>query len=168
MKPPSLDINRDDLATEWQGQASLMLHWGLQLADATAAAARAKANLSAVEANLDADIRNNPAAYDVAKVTVDSVRCAIIGTADHAMATEDYIAATYEESVARAVVNAVAHRKSALSGLTDLWLREYYADPRTPDQPTPLREAAGDTTKRTRNRRRRRDSDDDTGEGVGP
>lgn len=159
MKREELDLSIDenDLLNEWKSQASMMLDYGIMLADALQEQDEAKARLSVVTAELDNDIRKDPDAYDIGKITEAAIFASIPVQPEHKVATKALDAARHECRVLQAVVDALAHRKSALQGMTELFMRQWYADPKSAGQPAELREAAnsGPPTK-TINRRTRR------------
>jgi len=152
-----LSIDENNLLNEWQGQAALMLDYGIRLADAMQEEDEAKAQLAVVVAELDRDIRDAPTEYGVTKATETTVANAIQEQPEHRTATKKLNAARYKMRVIRAAVDALSHRKSALQGMTDLFLRQWYADPKSAEQPAELREAAkGSPTKGNPRRRTRR------------
>jgi len=157
-----LEVDETNLLAEWQGQAAMMLEYGILLADAMQAEDEAKAELAVVAAELEAAIRANPESYGLAKLTEAAVASTIPVQPEHAEATEAYNKARHEVRICRAAVDALSHRKSTLQGMTDLFLRQWYADPTSGEQPAELREAAAKVTKRatTTKRRRRRHNED--------
>lgn len=136
-----LRVDEQNLLEEWQGQAAMMLDYGIKLADARQDEDEARAELSVVAAELDGAIRNNPEEYDVAKVTETSVAAAIPIQEEHQTATKAFNDARQAVRVLQAAVIALEHRKSTLKGMTDLWLRQYYADPTSPSQPKEVKDA---------------------------
>ena len=155
-----LSIDENNLLGEWKGQAALMLEYGIMLADAMQEEDEARAKLALVVARLDRAIREDPEAYGLQKATETTVTNAIPEQKEHVAASEVLNDAKYAVRVYRAAVDALGHRKSTLQGMTDLFLRQWYADPRSPEQPAELREAAkaGPPTKTIPGRRvRRRD-----------
>lgn len=150
-----LDIDQNSLPEEWQGQASLMLHYGTMLADATLEMDKSKAKLAVIAAQLDREVREDPQAYGLAKATESTVPGAVAEQPLHKAATREYLAAKHRVAVLRAAVDALEHRKRALSGMTDLFLRQWFAEPTNREQPGALQEAAGAVARR-RGRRRAR------------
>lgn len=153
-----LSIDENNLLNEWKGQASLMLDYGIQLADAMQARDEAKAQLSVVAAEMETDIRNNPDEFDLEKVTEAVVAATVLLQPEHRKATKTYNKTCHECRKLQAVVDAISHRKSALQGMTDTFLRQWHADPRSTEQPRELREAAmsGPPTRSVAVRRRKR------------
>lgn len=142
-----LDIDEHELPEEWKGQAALMLDYGIQLADAMQEEDEARAALDVAKAKLDGQIRANPGAYDVSKVTEASVTAAILTQPAYTAAEKRKATATHAKRLLSAAVDAIGHRKSALQGLTDLFLKQWHADPKAPSQPHQLREAVEEHVK---------------------
>lgn len=137
-----LTIDENNLLNEWKGQAALMLEYSIQLADAMQEEDEAKARLGMVTAKLDRSIRAEPEQFGLAKATETVVANAINGHKSYVGALEELNEARYRARVLRGAVDAIAHRKASLQGMTDLWLRQWYADPKSSEQPAELREAA--------------------------
>jgi len=164
-----LSIDENDLLGEWQGQGALMLDYGVHLADAIEEEDQARAALGIVVAQLDRDIRSDPAGFGLTKATETTVINAIPEQPAHKAATALIIAAKHKVRILRAAVDAVGHRKSSLQGMTDVFLRQWYADPHSTAQPEALRAATphrpskeaamdmtGPPTKTIKGRRKRR------------
>lgn len=152
----NLAIDENNLLQEWKGQAALMLDYGIQLADAMQAEDEARAKLAVVAAGLDREIRENPGDYGLPKITEAVVASAVVEQPEHQVATKKANDAHHRVRVLRAAVDALSHRKSTLQGMTDLFLRQWYADPTSTEQPAELREAArGGGAKKVVRRRRR-------------
>ena len=138
-----LTVDENNLLDEWKGQAAMMLEYSIQLADARQEEDETKAALAVVVAELDAQIRDNPEEYGLQKATESGVFNAIQATEEHQAAVRAHNDARHAVRVLQAAVDALDHRKRTLQGMTDLWLRQYYADPKSPEQPQEVREAAG-------------------------
>ena len=138
----NLAIDESNLLNEWKGQAQMMLTYGIKQADAMQEEDEAKARLDVVKANLDGRIRADPGTFGIGKVTEAGISAVILTQPSFKKATEEYQKARHEVLMVRAAVDALGHRKSALQGMTDLFLRQWFADPKTPEQPSELRQAA--------------------------
>lgn len=154
----NLKIDENNLLNEWKGQAILMLDYGQQLADAQLEYDEAKARLSVVDAELDAAIRATPEKFGISKITETVVANTIILDPSHQEASRTLDLVRHDVKMLQAAVDAICQRKSALQGMTDLFLRQWYADPTSIDQPSELRTAAqpgGSTPAPNRKPRRR-------------
>lgn len=140
-----LTIDPEHLDAAWANQAALMLEYGKQAAMAKMQADVAKARLAVVAAECDRQIRKDPQKYGLIKATEGTVPHAVAEHRRHQAAMEEYLNAKYEANVLQAVVDALQHRKASLQGYTDLWLRQWYADPHGGPQPQPLKRAAAET-----------------------
>src|ERR1017187_5411498 len=69
VKDLNLSIDENNLLNEWKGQATLMLDYGIQLADAMQEQDESSNALSVVKAKLDAEIRANPEQCGIGKTT---------------------------------------------------------------------------------------------------
>jgi len=154
----NLTIDENNLLNEWKDQAAMMLDYGIQFADAMQARDEAKAKMSVVAAEVERDIRTDPDAFGLSKVTEAVVASTIVAQPEHKKALKEFNKACHGCLVLQAAVTALAHRKSSLQGMTDLFLRQWYADPTSAEQPKELREAAtgGPPTKSIVTRRRKR------------
>lgn len=157
----SLDIDENNLLDEWKGQAAMMLNYSIQLADAMQTEDEARAKLTVVAAEIEHDVRTDPETYNITKVTEASVTAAIPVQPEHKIAVKKLNKARHNVRILRAAVEALSHRKSSLQGMTDVFMRQWHADPKSRAQPKELREAAKNrTTKSVRSRRRRREPED--------
>ncbi len=153
----NLAVDENNLLNEWKGQAAMMLDFGIRLADAMQEEDETKARLAVVAAELDRDIRDSPEEYGLTKATETTVPNAVNEQAEHKKATKALNQARHRVRVYRAAVDALSHRKSTLQGMTDLFLRQWYADPKSAEQPSELRAAAtGGPPGKPRPQRRRR------------
>lgn len=137
-----LSIDENNLLHEWKNQAKMMFDYNVQLADAMQAEDEAAAALSVTAAELDRVIRAKPEEYEISKVTEATISAAIVEQPEHIEAVQTLNKARHAKRLYTAAVNALEHRKSSLKGMTDLFLRQWYADPSSNGQPAELREAA--------------------------
>ncbi len=137
-----LDIDENNLLQEWKGQAALMLDYGIKLADAMQEEDEARGELDVVKATLDAAIRANPEGYGIAKITENTVAAVVMTQREYAKADGRRNTALHDRRLLQAAVDAIGHRKSSLQGMTDLFMRQWYADPKSNDQPAELKDAA--------------------------
>jgi hypothetical protein len=158
------EIDTDDLVNEWKRQAGLMFEWGFRLAQATNEVDEKKLDLSRVDGELDRAIRSDPAAYGLTKATETTVPAAVAEQVEHEDAVRAVNDARYRQNAYKAAVDALEHRKRALTCLTDLTRAEWYSDPRSTAQPDELREAAAGPRKPRGRTVRRAVADEDRDE----
>lgn len=147
-----LQVDPNALPEQWQQQPALMLEYGTALADAQRAEDEAKAELAVVQARLSRDIRDNPGAFGLGRATDAAVADVMPSQCAYIEARTAVTEARHHARVCKAVVDALSHRKAALQGCTDLWLRQWYAEPKATEPPAPK----DDTPKATIGGRKRR------------
>lgn len=125
-------LDPDRLDEEWVAQPSLYHEHALVLAEAREHYERAKAERDLVAAELDREVRSDPARFGLDKVTEAAVQTAVATQKRLAQATNAVITARFETDKAQAVVDALEHRKKALENLVQLRLSDYFAEPRPP------------------------------------
>ena len=150
-----LSIDPENITEAWEDQPAKMLEYSILSADAEHAVDEAKARLSLVDAQLEADIRTNPSGYGLAKTTEAAIASAVAGAETHKEASDALIEARHFARIYKAAVDALSHRKAALQGMTDLFMRTWYADPKQRTM------SDGDPEKRVKMKRRvrRRDTE---------
>lgn len=124
------DIDLNNLDKEWGKQARKFHKKALALALAKDELQRADAELDLVRAELDLAIRENPAQYDLPKLTDAGVKTAVIVQKEYRMALAEVNRKRHEVEVHLADVRAMEHKKKALEKLVDLRLADYFSEPR--------------------------------------
>ena len=127
-----IQIDHNALEIEWLGQASLMLKYGRAAAQAKMEGDLSKERLEVIKAQLDRDIRAKPETFGITKITESAVTATITTHSDYQAATQEFIAAQYELTMAQAAVRAVDARRSALENLVRLHGQQYFAGPSVP------------------------------------
>lgn len=123
--PTALDV-------EWLRQADLMRKYATHAADTKQAVDDAKERLDVVKAQLDRDIRRDPALFGLDKVTEAAVQNTILLQEEYAESNQAWAEARYEHDIAIAVVRAIDQKKTALENLVRLLTASYFAGPQTP------------------------------------
>ena len=145
-----LEIDPLQLDKEWQDQPKQRQIWGELLADAQLELDEAKSGLGVIRAEIEQEVRDDPAAYDLPKVTENSVASAVTMSKPVQVATARLNKARHKVGVLQAAVDGLEHCKRALTSLVELHGQDYYSVPRMP---------AG--VKDRRGRRQEGDEDDD-------
>jgi len=126
-----LDIDKDRLDQEWSNQPLLYWKWAKKAADAQMAYDEAKSELSVERAELDLDIRSYPGKHGLADVKI--TESVITSTIDNNQVvkslTKRVRQAKHDLDISKAAVEALEHKKKALSYLVELWIRDYYSEP---------------------------------------
>lgn len=126
----AIDVNALDV--EWVRQAALMLHYARIVAQHQREVDRVQENLDVIKARLDHDVRKNPAAYGLDKITEASVGNTVTMLVEYREAKVKVMDAWYELNIMKASVNALEHKKRALEGLVSLHGKMYFAGPSVP------------------------------------
>lgn len=124
-----VSIDPENLANEWKGQPYLFWEWAARATKAQDLVDRAKSDLDLMAAELEHSIRSEPGAYGLEKSTEAAIKAAVLRQPEYKKKQEALHSAKYEHNLSRAAVDALEHRKRALSMLVELWIRDYYADP---------------------------------------
>lgn len=157
-----LGIDRNRLDDEWVDHPAMYHYWACHAAEAQIRYDETKSKLDLIKAELDDDIRTDPQAYGVKKVTEKAIENAILIQPSYKSVLKKMHQARHDLEIARANLNSLEHKKRALSLLTELWIRDYYSDPAI----RPLTEDGENFAKQTvRSRgRRRMERDHEDGE----
>lgn len=124
-----LEIDLLHLETELAEQPIQVEYWATEAANAQLEMDRLKDALAVCEADLSLDMRANPAKYGIAKVTEESIKASVAAHALREQAAEAYYKARHAYAICQGAVNALEHRKRALSNLVDLYLGNYFSSP---------------------------------------
>ena len=126
-------INQGRLDEEWLGQPKAFYRYALRLADAKADLERAKADRDVTAAEVDQEIRANPAAFGLGdKQTEAAIKNAGAVEVRIIKANKAIIKAKHEVDILQAAVDAMDHRKKALENLVHLFGMNYFAEPKAP------------------------------------
>lgn len=124
------EINPDRLDEHWVEQARLYFGEAKKLADLRADLERAKAKRDVVAAELDQEIRLDPARHGLEKTTEAVVANAVLRTKRHKRATEAVILAKHAADVQDAAVTALEHKKRALESAVQLQINNLWSPPK--------------------------------------
>jgi ribosomal protein L37E len=166
----NLEIDRLRLDEEWSDQPKQFLIWSQQAADCQLEYDQAKAKLEVTVAEISNEIRKSPSIFGLDKVTEKAVELCIPLQPDHQLRVRKVNEARHALEVAKSAVNALEHRKRALTMLTELFIRDYYSDMTVKRTSKPLNSdgpMSDDEKAAVRSRGRRRaeeqhDGDNDT------
>lgn len=127
-----IKIDRNNLEEEWVNQPKKFIEWAEKEIDAQWERDRAKEKLDLVRAELDSAIRKNPKLYGITaeKITEAAISNAIIQEKKFKEASETYLEKVREAKIMGVAREGFDQRKKALEKLTDLFLSQYWAEPR--------------------------------------
>ena len=123
-----LQIDKFKLDDEWAGQAiQVQVHCSKQ-ADAQEEYDQAKLDEKIERATADKEIRDNPEAYGIGKLTNEVVAQAIELQPAVIAAGKAVIRARHALGKISSDVEALQHRKRALTEMVELYCKDYYSD----------------------------------------
>lgn len=128
-----LRIDENALDVECLEQPSLLMRYVRIAAKAEKEVSRLKEELGVVAAEIDRDIRLNPASFEITgRVTEDVVKHTMVLQPEYKKVTAELIEAKYEHSMARGAIEAIQERKDMLQELIRLHGQQYFAGPSIP------------------------------------
>lgn len=120
-----------NLDVEWTKQAKRYKRYADRLADAKLAMNTAKADLDLAAAEVEMQVRRNPVAFHLDKVTDKVIEACVCMHGKYKTALAAHNRARYEVDVLTGAVSALDHKKKALELLFQMWSMSYFADPKT-------------------------------------
>lgn len=134
-------IDETALDIEWLNQPRLFMKYAKNAAQTRANLDQAKEALDITKSEVDADIREHPEKFGVAKVTETAIQGAIVLDSRFKKANKVYLDAKYEADIAQSAVQAMNQRKDALENMVKLFGMKYFAGPEMPrDLPFELKQ----------------------------
>jgi len=124
------DFDKHALDEEWHRQPKLYYKYACLAADARKEWEEAKNKLKVVEAEVSLDIRKNPSVYGLDKITEGTISATVVIDARVIEAQEAVIEVRHEMDIVDAAVSAMDSRKKALEKEVDLWLANYFSEPK--------------------------------------
>lgn len=155
-----LNIDEMQLEKVCAGQPRLARKWNRSLAKSQDRLAHAENNLKLISAQLGKDMRENPTEYDLPKTTVDAINDAITCHDKYQTAVKEVMGAQYAVNLHRANTNALEHRKRMIEKMVDLFLADYYAEPRVPKETKEVVEEIDKKNTRQKGKQRRNEDDE--------
>lgn len=125
-----LEIDKDNLDEAWQYQALRFAEWAEKEIEAMFQRDKLKEQLDLQRAILDGHIRKNPTSYFLEKVTESAIQNIILQNENYQKINNDYLDAVKQTKIFGVAREAFDHRKKALEKLTDLFLSQYWAEPK--------------------------------------
>ncbi len=123
-----LKIDKHNLDVEWMNQPQLFIDWGEKEIDAEARVDKAEASLDLIKAQIDSRIRSE---NKEGKITENFIANAIIQDEKYQLAITELIQAKTQKRIFALARKAFEfQRNKALDRLTDLFLSNYWAEPR--------------------------------------
>lgn len=140
-----LEIDPLRLDQELIGQASQYYLWSTKTADAQMKYDGAKSALSLLASSLSLEVRKYPEFFKLSgKPTNDLVDAVVFTQPEYVAAQHAVDKARHDLGLYKSAVDALEHRKRALTLMVDLWTREYYIDSQRRDR-TGVQQVAEET-----------------------
>jgi len=127
-----LKIDKYKLEDECLTQPIKMAKYSEKLTQAMYERDKLKRKLKVVRATAESDIRMDPAAFGLSKVTEASVSAAIELCSSVQKAEDDYILSVRTYNLLAGAVEAFRDRKRQLENVVRLFLSNYYSEPELP------------------------------------
>lgn len=127
-----LDLNRLD--KEWISQPKIYFKYASKLADARRELEEQKAELDIVRAEIDKEIRDDPALFDIVKTTETLITNTILQQKRYQEAQAKVRTAKHDMDILQAAVSALDHRKAALENAVKLHGQNYFSTPVATDE----------------------------------
>ncbi len=125
-----LEIDKYALDAECMDQPRRFIHWAELLAEATAMKDRSDQALEVTKAQVEQEVRINPEAFGIDKVTEAAIKSHTTTHPKVIKAYEEWVQAKYQVNILFAAKEALEQRKSMLENLVKLFLSGYWSDPK--------------------------------------
>lgn len=160
-EPEFFSFDKHRLDEEIVAQPKMYFSHAVLLADARRDYEQSEAEKDLTYAELSKEIRSDPQSFGLDKITEDAVKQTIVASKRYQRAAQKVIDKRHDMDVAQAGVTALDHRKRGLEKAVDLFLSDYFATPRVPDNDgrEKAREADKMRTRKAGQKRANRDDD---------
>jgi len=123
-------LDTDSLDMEWTRQSSLFCKYSELYANAAFERDTLKEKVEYIKAEVALDIRENPEAYGLSKVTEGSIKELVTINQKVTDITDELLLATKNANILYGVKCAFEHKKAALESLGRLYVSGYFGDPK--------------------------------------
>lgn len=127
----SLEIRLDRLEEECQNNPTMTRDVGVEKAQASKRVKECKNRLKLRKAKLDQEVRSNPKAYGLEKVTEAAIESIVTLDTEYGEESKELIDLEFAEDVLDATFRAMVDKKSELENLTHLHGQMYWSKPQT-------------------------------------
>lgn len=125
-----VEIDRYRLDDEWVAQPELYREHAMAAVEARRIWEQAKARLEVVKAEFYIEIKRDPDAYELPKITEAVIAAAVVLQEPVRAAVKAVIKAKESLGYLEAALTSLEHRKMALQKLVELHSTSYYSEPR--------------------------------------
>ena len=123
-----IEIDIHSLDEQWVKQPQLYAKYAEQAVNASFDKDKLKEQLDLIEAELDTEIRSDPAKFGLDKVVEKAVANVILLQSKYQKASNAYFESVKRMKIFEVGRDSMDHKKRALEKLTDLFLSNYWAD----------------------------------------
>jgi hypothetical protein len=128
MQDIKIDVN--DLAGEWQNQASLYLYYSEGYSEAIRDRDKAKNDLEIIDAQLDKEIRRDWEKHFDKSPTETAIKGWIIQQEKHKKYLDIYSKLSHTANLLQSAKNALDHKRKALENLVSLKIAGFHSEPK--------------------------------------
>lgn len=125
-----LKIDEHRLDWEWLRHSEIYAQHAIRAAKSQRTRDTAKSDLELTIAEVDDRIRAQPLKYGIEKITEGAVKAAVAKHPRVVQSQSDLNDAQYRFNVRNAMLNALEHKKRALTMLVNLYQSNYFSDPK--------------------------------------
>lgn len=130
MSKPFTEIDLNRLDDECLAQPSLYMKYATELAEAKFDYDEAKARFDVAKAELQLDVRDNPDAYQLKKVTEATIEAAVVASEAYQKAQQKVNKCKHKVGLLEAAVGAIEQKKRMLENLVTLHGQNYFSQPK--------------------------------------
>jgi hypothetical protein len=120
-------VNKDELEIDLEKLSSQYLYWSRFDVEAKEEKEKAEQRLEVIKAQVDSDVRTNPAKFGMDKATETAIRNVVVLSAVVQAAESEVIKATKNARLLTSAISSFDKKASALGHLVDLWKNGYYS-----------------------------------------
>jgi len=131
--PNDLDFEKDiqidihNLDKELEIQSSVYYKYSKHITECRRVMDESKSRLSLIKAEMDKSIRDNPEKFGLTKTTESAINSAVLMTNEYQTAESTFNKASYDFNMALSAVQALEHKRTAMSDLVKLHAQNYYS-----------------------------------------
>lgn len=126
-----LDVDPLNLETDWRTHAQMVYNVGAAVAEAQFIYDTSKKDSERVAASMSNDMRKNPCFYGIDKVTDKAIESSLLVQREYQDSISGMLEAKRQLGLLKATAAALEQRQWALSKMVDLFVHEYYSDPKS-------------------------------------
>lgn len=127
-----LVIDAHSLDKEWLQQPALYMKYGIEWVKAISVRDSLKDSIKVIESQVDMEVRDNPEAYSLSKVTEAAVRSCVEQDERVTEVRQQFLQAKEAADILGIMRDSILQRRDALNNLTQLHITGYYSSTSIP------------------------------------